>query len=213
MPVTMKSTLDDTSHTTDASLNPSPDSIRPSDKVPDGTIIYFLPTLEGSCDIASNVDLSNVDPDEIPQKTLTMIRHFETVCKQTRDKYYPPDDPFLASHPAAKESHDKRYTGLIRARALEKLGPAVLASNVGPADEVKHYGVIRGDLYSKMLEPSTFSDRPAEALSMREGAIWTDKGRSMETAYNRYLKSLNVEGQSEGVNVKEPQSEATSRKC
>jgi hypothetical protein len=211
IPVTMESTFDDSSRTVDSSVSDCPDSIQPSGEISEGTIIYLLPTLEGSCDIASNEDLSNVDPDKIPQKTLRTIRHFETVCKQTRDKYYPPDDPFLASHPAAKASHDKRYTELIQARALEKLGPALLASNAGLPGEIRHSGVLGGKLYSRMLKPSTCSDRPAEALSMREGATWTDKGRLMETAYNRHLKSLNVEGQSEGVNVKEPQSEALSR--
>ena len=210
--VTMEPTHKDDSHTTDASANGSPDSINPSDEWPRDTVIYFLPTLEGSCEIASNKDLSNVDPFKIPQKTLSMIHQFEIGCQQTRDKYKPPEDSFLADHPAAKESHDKRHTAFIRARAFEKLGPAILASNVGMAGEVKHNGVIRQDLYSKMLKPSTFSDRPARALSIREGGTWTDKGRSMETAYNKYLVSeLKVEGRSEGVIVEEPPSEALSR--
>jgi len=212
----MQPAHNDDSHTTDASANGSPDSIEPSDEWPSGTVIYLLPTLKGSCEIASNVDLSEVDPSKIPQRTLKMIRQFEIGCQQTRDKYLPPEEPedsFLADHPDAKASHDEYYTDLIRTRAIVKLGPALFASNVGLAGEVKHSPVIREDTYSKMLQPSTFSDSPARAaLSMRKGATWTDKGRSMETAYNRYLVSeLKVEERSEGVNVEEPPSEALSR--
>jgi hypothetical protein len=170
---------------------------------PPGSWVRFWPNPDG-CSIASNVDLSKLEPSDVPPQTLEIIRRVEAMCKETKDEIREE-----CSRPGQNQTHawkTKQFDYL----ALERLKLILEDPKMTAKPDQLLYGgyaakrLLSGNLKlkdSKTGESLWFLLKDEKGYTklkdeedytkLKDEKGYTKLGKSVETAYKAYLESEN----------------------